>query len=96
MWASVTVRVSEFPHGAYQKIDRAYAHALEKNFEYSQRPQSQETRNMADLKQATDEMDVLRDFVRFSLGRAPSQAENDVLHDAVETVRANTRGEAAQ
>ena len=96
MWASVTVRVSEFPHGAYQKIDRAYAHALEKNFEYSQRPQSQETRNMADLKQATDEMDVLRDFVRFSLGRAPSQAENDVLHDAVETVRANTREEAAQ
>lgn len=96
MWVSVTAQVPELPHGAYQKIDRAYAHALEKNFDYSQRKQSQESRKMADLKQATDEMDVLRDFVEYSIGRAPSPAENDVLRKVVETVRGNAGKEVVQ
>ena len=42
---------------------------------------------MADLKQATDEMDVLRDFVKFSLGRTPTDKE---------TVRKNAGKEVAQ
>lgn len=96
MWVSVTAQVPELPHGAYQKIDRAYAHALEKNFDYSQRKQSQESRKMADLKQTTDEMDVLRDFVEYSIGRAPSPAENDVLRKVVETVRGNAGKEVVQ
>lgn len=96
MWVSVTAQVPELPHGAYQKIDRAYAHALEKNFDYSQRERSQESRKMADLKRTTDEMDVLRDFVEYSLGRAPSPAENGVLRKAVETVRGNAGKEVAQ
>ena len=96
MWVSVTAQVSELPHGAYRKIDRAYAHALEKNFDYSQRKQSQESRRMADLKRTTDEMDVLRDFVEYSIGRTPSPAENDVLRKAVETVRGNAGKEVAQ
>ncbi len=96
MWVSVTAQVSELPHGAYRKIDSAYAHALEKNFDYSQRKQSQESRKMADLKQTTDEMDVLRDFVEYSIGRTPSPAENDVLREAVETVRRNAGKEVAQ
>lgn len=96
MWVSVTAQVPELPHGAYRKIDRAYAHALEKNFDYSQRKQSQESRKMADLKQTTDEMDVLRDFVEYSIGRAPSPAENDVLRKVVETVRGNAGKEVAQ
>ena len=96
MWVSVTAQVPELPHGAYQKIDRAYAHALEKNFDYSQRERSQESRKMADLKRTTDEMDVLRDFVEYSLGRAPSTAEDGVLRKAVETVRGNAGKEVAQ
>jgi len=96
MWVSVTTQVPELPHGAYQKIDRAYAHALEKNFDYSQRERSQESRKMADLKRTTDEMDVLRDFVEYSLGRAPSTAEDGVLRKAVETVRGNAGKEVAQ
>ena len=96
MWVSITVQVPELPHGAYQKIDRAYTHALEKNFDYSQRTQSQESRKMADLKQATDEMDVLRDFVKFSLGRTPTDKEERVLRDAMETVRKNAGKEVAQ
>lgn len=96
MWVSITVQVPELPHGAYQKIDRAYTHALEKNFDYSQRTQSQESRKMVDLKQATDEMDVLRDFVKFSLGRTPTDKEERVLRDAMETVRKNAGKEVAQ
>ncbi|MBM6747494.1 exonuclease subunit SbcD [Bifidobacterium ruminantium] len=96
MWVSITVQVPELPHGAYQKIDRAYTHALEKNFDYSQRTQSQERRKMVDLKQATDEMDVLRDFVKFSLGRTPTDKEERVLRDAMETVRKNAGKEVAQ
>ena len=96
MWVSITVQVPELPHGAYQKIDRAYTHALEKNFDYSQRTQSQESRKMVDLKQATDEMDVLRDFVKFSLGRTPTDKEERVLRDAMETVRKNADKEVAQ
>ena len=96
MWVSITVQVPELPHGAYQKIDRAYTHALEKNFDYSQRTQSQESRKMVDLKQATDEMDVLRDFVNFSLGRTPTDKEERVLRDAMETVRKNAGKEVAQ
>ena len=96
MWVSITVQVPELPHGAYQKIDRAYTHALEKNFDYSQRTQSQESRKMVDLKQATDEMDVLRDFVKFSLGRTPTDKEERVLRDAMETVRKNAGKEGAQ
>lgn len=96
MWVSITVQVPELPHGAYQKIDRAYTHALEKNFDYSQRTQSQESRKMVDLKQATDEMDVLRDFVQFSLGRTPTDKEERVLRDAMETVRKNAGKEVAQ
>lgn len=96
MWVSITVQVPELPHGAYQKIDRAYTHALEKNFDYSQRTQSQESRKMVDLKQATDEMDVLRDFVKFSLSRTPTDKEERVLRDAMETVRKNAGKEVAQ
>lgn len=96
MWVSITVQVPELPHGAYHKIDRAYTHALEKNFDYSQRTQSQESRKMVDLKQATDEMDVLRDFVKFSLGRTPTDKEERVLRDAMETVRKNAGKEVAQ
>ena len=96
MWVSITVQVPELPHGAYQKIDRAYTHALEKNFDYSQRTQSQESRKMVDLKQTTDEMDVLRDFVKFSLGRTPTDKEERVLRDAMETVRKNAGKEVAQ
>lgn len=96
MWVSITVQVPELPHGAYQKIDRAYTHALEKSFDYSQRTQSQESRKMVDLKQATDEMDVLRDFVKFSLGRTPTDKEERVLRDAMETVRKNAGKEVAQ
>ena len=96
MWVSITVQVPELPHGAYQKIDRAYTHALEKNFDYSQRTQSQESRKKVDLKQATDEMDVLRDFVKFSLGRTPTDKEERVLRDAMETVRKNAGKEVAQ
>lgn len=96
MWVSITVQVPELPHGAYQKIDRVYTHALEKNFDYSQRTQSQESRKMVDLKQATDEMDVLRDFVKFSLSRTPTDKEERVLRDAMETVRKNAGKEVAQ
>lgn len=51
---------------------------------------------MVDLKQATDEMDVLRDFVKFSLGRTPTDKEERVLRDAMETVRKNAGKEVAQ
>lgn len=84
-WVSVTVHGQEFPHGIYQKIDARYPHALEKNLVYERRTGA--ARTMADLRKTTDEMDVLKGFVRYSLGRDPEAAELGILRDAVEQVR---------
>ena len=85
-WVSVTIRLSEYPHGLYQRIDAKYAHALEKNPVYTGRSASA-ARTMADMHAATDEMDVLTGFVRYSLGREARDDERNVLAKAVEAVR---------
>lgn len=85
-WVSITIRLSEYPHGLYQRIDAKYAHALEKNPVYTGRAASA-ARTMADMHAATDEMDVLTGFVRYSLGREARDDERSVLAKAVEAVR---------
>lgn len=86
-WVSVTVHVSEFPRGIYQKIDDRYPHALEKTIVYDHRPEARGRRTV-DLGKAVSEMDVLERFVRYRLGRGPTPDERRVLESVVETARA--------
>ncbi|KFI52213.1 metallophosphoesterase family protein [Bifidobacterium biavatii] len=92
-WVSVTVHVSEFPQGIYQKIDDWYPHALEKNLVYDRRADSSR-RKTVDLRKVTSEMEVLDRFVYDQLDRTPNDEERAVLEHAVESVR-NSRAEYA-
>ncbi|NEG96233.1 exonuclease subunit SbcD [Bifidobacterium sp. SMB2] len=83
-WVSATVVCDAYPHGMYQKIDAVYDHALEKRFDIRRRPQAAGGRAMANLHEAHSEIDVLKDFVRYTLHRDPTADETAVLRQAVE------------
>ncbi|OXM99618.1 exonuclease SbcCD subunit D [Bifidobacterium vansinderenii] len=92
-WVSLTVVADAYPHGMYQKLDVAYEHALEKNFEITRRTDrggigDGHDRTMANLHETRNELDVLEGFVRYTLGRDPNDDELAVLRDAVERVHA--------
>ncbi|MBW3091471.1 exonuclease subunit SbcD [Bifidobacterium sp. 82T10] len=87
-WVSVTVHVSEFPQGIYQKIDGWYPYALEKNLVYDRRLDAGR-RQTIDLRKVTSEMEVLNQFVRDQIGRMPNDAERAVLERTVESVRSD-------
>ncbi|WP_190973850.1 metallophosphoesterase family protein [Bifidobacterium reuteri] len=85
-WVSVSVHVSEFPQGLYQKIDNRYPHALEKNIIYDRHPQAGAS-NTVDLRKVTSEMEVLGQFVQNQLNRQPDASEHKLLQATVESVR---------
>ncbi|WP_158275770.1 metallophosphoesterase family protein [Bifidobacterium catulorum] len=85
-WVSITVVCDAYPHDMYRRLDAAYRHPLEKKFEIRRRRDTG-GRAMADLRRSHGEFDVVREFVRYTLDREPTEAEGDVLRAAVEQAR---------